>query len=157
MERVGGPVQAGVPPCRTSQSAALRIGPQGEKPSPLFLKTRQNPCASARRGKAARRTRLLRNGKPFGPMAGPSPVTRRFGGGQQVYSSALGFFPVLLPQCLCTVSLLFGTFLKRLCYRKRLMLFSLKLQRDNRQNVLAVVPAKGKTGKEAVCSTILWK
>ena len=28
------------------------------------------------------------------------------------------------------------------------MLFSLKLQRDNRKNALAVVPAKGKTGKK---------
>lgn len=35
---------------------------------------------------------------------------------------------------------------KRLCYRKWLMLFSLKFQRDNRQNTLAVDPAKGKTG-----------
>ena len=32
------------------------------------------------------------------------------------------------------------------------MLFSLKLQRDNRQNALAVEPAKGKTGKKAVFS-----
>ena len=52
MERVGGPVQAGVPPCRTSQSAALHSGPPGEKPSLLFLKTRQNPYASARRGES---------------------------------------------------------------------------------------------------------
>ena len=36
----------------------------------------------------------------------------------------------------------------RLCYRKWLMLFSLKLQRDNRKNTLAVDPAKGKTGKK---------
>ena len=35
---------------------------------------------------------------------------------------------------------------RRLCYRKWLMLFSLKFQRDNRQNALAVDPAKGKTG-----------
>ena len=40
--------------------------------------------------------------------------------------------------------------LERLCYRKWLMLFSLKLQRDNRKNALAVDPAKGKTGKKAV-------
>ena len=39
---------------------------------------------------------------------------------------------------------------KRLCYRKWLMLFSLKLQRDNRKNALSVAPAKGKTGKKAV-------
>ena len=39
-----------------------------------------------------------------------------------------------------------------LCYRKWLMLFSLKLQRDNRQNALAVAPAKGKTGEKAVFS-----
>ena len=32
-----------------------------------------------------------------------------------------------------------------LCYRKWLMFFSLKLQRDNRKNALAVDPAKGKT------------
>ena len=36
---------------------------------------------------------------------------------------------------------------KRLCYRKWLMLFSLKFQRDNRKNALAVDSAKGKTGK----------
>ena len=35
----------------------------------------------------------------------------------------------------------------RLCYRKWLILFSLKLQRDNRKNALAVDPAEGKTGK----------
>ena len=37
---------------------------------------------------------------------------------------------------------------RRLCYRKWLMLFPLKLQRNNRQNALAVEPAKGKTGKK---------
>ena len=42
------------------------------------------------------------------------------------------------------VHILFG----RLCYRKWLMLFSLKLQRDNWENTLAVDPAKGKTGKK---------
>ncbi|WP_302552786.1 hypothetical protein [uncultured Bilophila sp.] len=36
---------------------------------------------------------------------------------------------------------------KSLCHRKWLMLFSLKLQRDNRQNALAVSPAKGEAGK----------
>ena len=36
---------------------------------------------------------------------------------------------------------------RRLCYGKWLMLFPLKLQRNNRQNALAVDPAKGKTGK----------
>ncbi len=41
-------------------------------------------------------------------------------------------------------------FKKKLCHRKRLILFSLKLQRDNRQNALAVDPAKGKTGKKMV-------
>ena len=35
----------------------------------------------------------------------------------------------------------------RLCYRKWLMLFSLKLQRDNRKNALAVDPARGKLEK----------
>ena len=34
-----------------------------------------------------------------------------------------------------------------LCYRKRLILFSLKLQRDNRKNALAVDPTERKTGK----------
>ena len=34
--------------------------------------------------------------------------------------------------------------------------FSLKLQRDNRQNALAVYPAKGKTGKKALFFTALW-
>ena len=43
--------------------------------------------------------------------------------------------------------------LERLCHRKWLMLFSLKLQRDNRQNASAVDPAKGKTGKKAVFSS----
>ena len=37
---------------------------------------------------------------------------------------------------------------RRLCYRKWLMLFPLKLQRNNRQNALAAEPAKGKTGKK---------
>ena len=46
---------------------------------------------------------------------------------------------------------------KRLCYRKWLMLFSLKLQRDNRQNVLAVAPAKGKTGEKGCIFTTLWR
>ena len=32
------------------------------------------------------------------------------------------------------------------------MLFSLKLQRDNRKNALAVDPAKGKNGEKAVFS-----
>ena len=35
----------------------------------------------------------------------------------------------------------------RLCHRKWLMLFSLKLQKDNRQNALAVYPAEGKPEK----------
>ena len=38
--------------------------------------------------------------------------------------------------------------LKRLCPRKWLMLFSLKLQRDNRKNTLAVDPAKAKNRKK---------
>ena len=44
-----------------------------------------------------------------------------------------------------------------LCYRKWLMLFSLKLQRDNRQNALAVDPAKGKTGEKGCIFTALWR
>ena len=43
-----------------------------------------------------------------------------------------------------------------LCYGKWLMLFPLKLQRNNRQNALAVDPAKGKTGKKAILFTALW-
>ena len=34
---------------------------------------------------------------------------------------------------------------------------SLKVQRNNRQNTLAVDSAKGKTGKKAVFSTALWR
>ena len=37
-----------------------------------------------------------------------------------------------------------------LCYRKWLMLFSLKRQRDNRKKALTVHPATGKTGKKAL-------
>ena len=40
----------------------------------------------------------------------------------------------------------------RLCHRKRLMLFSLKFQKNNRQNALAVDSAKGKAGEKAVVS-----
>ena len=47
--------------------------------------------------------------------------------------------------------------LERLCYRKWLMFFSLKLQRDNWKNALAVDPAKGKTGKKALFFTALWR
>ncbi|WP_308771445.1 hypothetical protein [uncultured Bilophila sp.] len=47
--------------------------------------------------------------------------------------------------------------LEWLCYRKWLMLFSLKLQRDNRKNALDVDPAKGKTGKKALFFTVLWR
>ena len=36
----------------------------------------------------------------------------------------------------------------RLCYRKWLILFSLKLQRDKRKNALTVDPAKGNTRKK---------
>ena len=43
----------------------------------------------------------------------------------------------------------------RLCYRKWLMLFSLKLQRDNRQNALSVAHAKGKTGEKGCIFTVL--
>ena len=39
-------------------------------------------------------------------------------------------------------------FLEGLCRRKRLMLFSLKFQRNNRQNALAEDSAKGKTGEK---------
>ena len=47
--------------------------------------------------------------------------------------------------------------LEWLCHRKWLMLFSLKLQRDNRKNALDVDPAKGKTGKKALFFTVLWR
>ena len=43
------------------------------------------------------------------------------------------------------------------CYRKWLMLFSLKFQRDNRQNALSVNPAKGKTGEKGCIFTALWR
>ena len=36
------------------------------------------------------------------------------------------------------------------------MLFSLKLQRDNRQDALSVAPAKGKTGEKGCIFTTLW-
>ena len=35
--------------------------------------------------------------------------------------------------------------------------FSLKLQRDNRQNAVAVAPAKGKNGEKGCIFTILWR
>ncbi len=35
--------------------------------------------------------------------------------------------------------------------------FSLKLQRDNRQNALAVDPAKGKTGEKGCLFIALWR
>ena len=35
--------------------------------------------------------------------------------------------------------------------------FSLKLQRDNRKNALAVEPAKGKTGEKGCIFTALWR
>ena len=44
-----------------------------------------------------------------------------------------------------------------LCYRKRLMLFSLKLQRDNRKNALSVAPAKGKIGEKGCIFIALWR
>ena len=44
-----------------------------------------------------------------------------------------------------------------LCYRKWLMLFFLKFQRDNRKNVLAVAPAKGKTGEKGCIFNVLWR
>ena len=36
------------------------------------------------------------------------------------------------------------------------MLFSLKFQRDNRQNALSVAPTKGKTGEKGCIFTTLW-
>ena len=45
----------------------------------------------------------------------------------------------------------------RLYYRKWLMLFSLKLQRDNRQNALSVAPAKRKIGEKGCIFNILWR
>ncbi|WP_308770945.1 hypothetical protein, partial [uncultured Bilophila sp.] len=41
-----------------------------------------------------------------------------------------------------------ANFFPRLCHRKWLMLFSLKFQRDNRQNTLALYSAKKKTGEK---------
>jgi len=40
---------------------------------------------------------------------------------------------------------------------KQLMLFSLKFQRDNRQNALTVDPAKGKTGEKGCIFNALWR
>ena len=45
----------------------------------------------------------------------------------------------------------------RLCYKKWLMLFSLKFHRDNRQNALALYSAKRKTGKKGCIFTALWR
>ena len=39
---------------------------------------------------------------------------------------------------------------KRLCYRKWLVLFSLKFQRNSQQSTLTIDSTKGKTGKKAV-------
>ena len=44
----------------------------------------------------------------------------------------------------------------RLCHRKWLMLFSLKFQRNNQQNALAIGFAKGKTGEIGCIFTTLW-
>ena len=38
-----------------------------------------------------------------------------------------------------------------------MQLFSLKFQRDNRKNALAVDPAKGKTGEKGRIFTALWR
>ena len=46
---------------------------------------------------------------------------------------------------------------KKLCYRKWLILFSLKFHRDNRQNALALYSAKRKTGKKGCILTALWR
>ena len=45
----------------------------------------------------------------------------------------------------------------RLCYRKWLMLFSLKPQRDNRQSASSVAPAKRKTGEKGCIFNVLWR
>ena len=47
--------------------------------------------------------------------------------------------------------------IEKLCYRKWLMLFSLKLQRDNRKNALTVDPAKGKNGGKGCIFAALWR
>ena len=41
--------------------------------------------------------------------------------------------------------------------KKRLMLFSLKFQRNNRQSALAKDSAKRKTGEKSCIFTALWK
>ena len=67
-------------------------------------------------------------------------------------------FPVTQPQYFGRPRSVGGKALcKRLCSREWLMLFSLKLQRDNRKNALAVAPAKGKTGKKALFFNALWR
>ena len=47
-------------------------------------------------------------------------------------------------------------FIARLCPRKWLVLFSLKFQRNNQQNALAIGFAKGKTGEIGCIFTALW-
>ena len=49
---------------------------------------------------------------------------------------------------LLLTSLKFLKLKKKLCYRKWLILFSLKFHRDNRQNALALYSAKRKTGEK---------
>ena len=58
---------------------------------------------------------------------------------------------------LLLISLKFLKLKKRLCYRKWLILFSLKFHRDNRQNALALYSAKRKTGEKVCIFTVLWR
>ena len=48
-------------------------------------------------------------------------------------------------------------FLRWRCHGKWLMLFSLKFQRNNRQNALAVDSVNGKTGEKGRIFTTLWR
>ena len=60
----------------------------------------------------------------------------------------IGYEPFAFNKWLCI-----GYDFFRLCYRKWLILFSLKFQRDNQQNALAVwIPPRGKPEKKAVFS-----
>ena len=47
--------------------------------------------------------------------------------------------------------------LKKLCPRKWLMLFSLKFQKNNQPNALAIEPADGKAGEKDCIFTALWR
>ena len=70
----------------------------------------------------------------------------------------LGFLPEICPHpSLSSLPYWNGGLFSWLCHRKRLMPFSLKFQRDNRKNALAVDPTKAKNRKKALFFTALWR